>query len=99
MNPPDTQTTLREMDVALQAYLRQPCSPDALSAAWRRLAPGLGLPARFQDVMHSLLDSAESAALFDTEACAFSPRELQQNLQDWLEAARVWTQRNGPPGR
>lgn len=94
MNPPDTQATLSEMDSALQAYLCQACGPDALSASWRRLAPGLGLPSRFEDVMHSLLNAAESAALFDTEACAFSPRELQQNLQDWLQAAQVWLQKN-----
>ncbi|WP_334135161.1 hypothetical protein [Tepidimonas sp.] len=76
------------MDTALQAYLEQGHGADALAASWRHLAPGLGLPPRLLTVMDSLLDAAESAALFDTEACAFSPRELQHHLRDWLDAVR-----------
>ena len=47
------------------------------------------LPPRYSDVLLNLLDRLESSALFSEESCSFSQTGLLDNLQLWLDKARL----------
>jgi hypothetical protein len=70
---------LRRGALSTQAYLVQARAVSDLLA---------GLPARYAEVWHGLLDRLESAALFTEESCSFSQGDLLANLQVWLEKAQ-----------
>lgn len=46
------------------------------------------LPARYAEVLGSLLDRLESGAMFGGESCSFSQEELVASLQLWIDKAR-----------
>lgn len=46
------------------------------------------LPAKFGEVLDTLLDRMESAAMFGGESCSFSQDELVASLQVWIDKAR-----------
>ena len=46
------------------------------------------LPGKYSDVLLQLLDRLESSALFTEESCSFSPKDLLDSLQMWLDKAR-----------
>lgn len=69
---------LREGKIGAHAFSQQARAQTALIAA---------LPARFEPVLHALLDRLESSALFDAESCSFSQRDLLDSLQLWLDKA------------
>lgn len=43
------------------------------------------LPEQFQTVLDAILDRMESGAMFTEESCSFSQRQLQDQLELWLE--------------
>ena len=47
------------------------------------------LPPRYGEVLLNLLDRLESSALFGEESCSFSPKDLLDNLQVWVDKARA----------
>ena len=46
---------------------------------------GDGLPARFGQVLESLLMQLESGSLFTEESCSFSQQDLLDSLGAWVE--------------
>lgn len=74
----------------LRASLSQsPAMPAGdLATLWRGQALLLAaLPARYGDVLESLLARFESAALFGEESCSFSAGDLREQLGLWLDKA------------
>jgi hypothetical protein len=49
----------------------------------------LALPARFDEVLHPLLDRIEASALFSEESCSFSQKDLLASLQMWADKASL----------
>ncbi|MDB5965186.1 MAG: hypothetical protein JWQ72_1686 [Polaromonas sp.] len=47
------------------------------------------LPARFNEVLLTVLDRLESSALFSDESCSFSQRDLLDSLQTWADKAAL----------
>ncbi|MEY2685055.1 MAG: hypothetical protein RJA09_2199 [Pseudomonadota bacterium] len=70
---------LRLGGLSTQTYLLQARAVSDLLA---------GLPPRYAEVWHGLLDRLESAALFTEESCSFSQGGLLANLQLWLDKAQ-----------
>jgi len=69
---------LREGQLGAHAFSQQARAHTALIDA---------LPPRFGPVLLGLLDRLESSALFDSESCSFSQRDLLDSLQLWLDKA------------
>ena len=86
MNAP--QDTLEQMLQALRACEKGELPIAQLTAAWRRAAATLPLPARYGDVLGQLLDRIEAGALFTEESCSFSQKDLLASLQLWADKAR-----------
>ncbi len=72
-----------------QSLLDSPApSADALAGLWRGQTSLLSaLPARYGEVLESLLTRYESAALFGEESCSFSADDLRTQLSGWLDKA------------
>lgn len=92
--PAETDTTGRppaeQLQVALAALRAGTLRPHAFADHARALAATWpGLPPRYGPVLHQLLDRLEAGALFSEESCSFSPRELHDGLQRWLDHARA----------
>jgi hypothetical protein len=86
---------------ALQAALEQlrsgALTPHALSDLARAQTPLIeALPPRYSEVLLGLLDRLESSALFSEESCSFSQQGLLDNLQVWVDKARVQLQSPAP---
>ncbi|MFM8546059.1 MAG: hypothetical protein ACKODB_00295 [Betaproteobacteria bacterium] len=65
-----------------------PANAVALAALWRSEQALLGaLPARYAEVLESLLTRFESGALFGEESCSFSAGDLREQLGLWLDKA------------
>lgn len=64
--------------------LRVPAFCDRARAVPALLA---ALPPRFGEVLQTLLDSLESAALFSEESCSFSQKDLLDSLDTWAAKA------------
>ena len=45
------------------------------------------LPPRYGEVLADLLDRLESSAMFSGESCSFSQRDLQDQVQVWIDKA------------
>ena len=83
-----TTPTAATLGQALSAYEHDQMSGGALCAAFRVAARDwAGLPARFHEVLETLLQPLESSALFSEESCAFSRHDLAASLRQWLNAA------------
>jgi hypothetical protein len=46
------------------------------------------LPARYGEVLATLVDRMESSALFEGESCSFSQQDLLANVREWIAKAR-----------
>ena len=75
----DGLSALRSVPDGTATFCHAARSYQALQAA---------LPARFAEVLLSLLDRLESSALFTEESCSFSQTDLLDHLALWLEKAR-----------
>ena len=83
-------TRHQESFARLRASLTGTSAPSAgeLSARWRSETELLAaLPARYAEVLESLLVRFESAALFGEESCSFSAGDLREQLGLWLDKA------------
>lgn len=90
----NTGAGLHPLDAALRAYELDRLSGGALCEHFRAQARSWpGLPARFLEVLETLLQPLESSALFSEESCAFSRHDLADSLRQWLHAAL----RKAPP--
>ena len=79
----DIQTKL----AALQAgQIRTTELTDAARGASSLLA---SLPSQFEQVLNNILDRLESSALFTEESCSFSQSGLLENLEVWIEKAKL----------
>lgn len=79
----DIQTKL----AALQAgQIRTTELTDAARGASSLLA---SLPPQFEQVLNNILDRLESSALFTEESCSFSQSGLLENLEVWIEKAKL----------
>ena len=47
------------------------------------------LPPRYDEVLLSLLDRLEAAALFTEESCSFSVKDLHDSLSLWMTKAQA----------
>ena len=47
----------------------------------------VGLPARYAEVWHGLIDRLQSGALFSEESCSFSQTDLIDSLALWIDKA------------
>ena len=74
---------LRNGQLAVQAFSTRVRARDALLD---------GLPGKYRLVLMDLLDRLESSALFSEESCSFSQSGLLDNLQLWIDKARVQLQ-------
>jgi hypothetical protein len=64
--------------------------PSEFSERVRALSDLLAaLPARYEEVLLSLLDRLEAGALFTEESCSFSVTQLHESLEMWLSKARL----------
>ena len=72
---------------ALQAgQIRTTELTDAARGASSLLA---SLPPQFEQVLNNILDRLESSALFTEESCSFSQSGLLENLEVWIEKAKL----------
>ena len=81
--------TLDRMTQALTACGQGQLAQSEMIRLWRTAAPSLALPARFDEVLHPLLDRIEASALFSEESCSFSQTDLMASLQLWADKARA----------
>jgi hypothetical protein len=71
---------LRGGQLGVHAFSSQVRGHDALLKA---------LPANYRQVLFDLLDRMESSALFTEESCSFSQSGLADNVQQWIDKARL----------
>lgn len=82
----------------LQQLQRGSMAAHAFSDAWRARGALLSaLPARYSEVLFSLLDRLEAGALFTEESCSFSQKDLTDNLRMWADKAEQQLMRESPP--
>ena len=81
--------TLDRMNTALAQSQNGQLPQSEMIRLWRTLAPALALPARFDEVLHPLLDRIEASVLFSEESCSFSQKDLLASLQMWADKARL----------
>ncbi len=81
---------LQNLQNDLHALREMRMTNHAFSAAAREHAVLLAaLPARYGEVLPSLLDRLEASALFTEESCSFSQKDLLASLQMWIDKARA----------
>ncbi len=81
--------TLDRMNTALAQSQSGQLPQSEMIRLWRAQAPSLALPARFDEVLHPLLDRIEASVLFSEESCSFSQKDLLASLQMWADKARL----------
>ncbi len=81
--------TLDRMNTALIQSQNGQLTQNEMIRLWRSLATSLALPARFEEVLHPLLDRIEASVLFSEESCSFSQKDLLASLQMWADKARL----------
>lgn len=81
---------LDTLHTALQALRNGTLDPHGFSRQARAQQLLLdALPARYSEVLFNLLTRLESSALFSEESCSFSQSALVDNLQMWVDKARL----------
>jgi hypothetical protein len=88
--------TLDRMNTALARSQRGELTQSEMIRLWRSESAALGLPDRFDEVLHPLLDRIEASVLFSEESCSFSQKDLLASLQMWADKARL--RLSSPPG-
>ncbi len=81
--------TLDRMNTALIQSQNGQLTQNEMIRLWRSQAASLALPARFEEVLHPLLDRIEASVLFSEESCSFSQKDLLASLQMWADKARL----------
>ena len=81
--------TLDRMNTALAQSQNGQLPQSEMIRLWRTQAASLALPARFDEVLHPLLDRIEASVLFSEESCSFSQKDLLASLQMWADKARL----------
>ncbi len=81
--------TLDRMNTALALSQNGQLPQSEMIRLWRSESASLALPARFDEVLHPLLDRIEASALFSEESCSFSQKDLLASLQMWADKASL----------
>ena len=81
--------TLDRMNTSLAQSQNSQLPQSEMLRLWRTQAASLALPARFDEVLHPLLDRIEASVLFSEESCSFSQKDLLASLQMWADKARL----------
>ncbi len=81
--------TLDRMNTALIQSQNGQLTQNEMIRLWRSESASLALPARFDEVLHPLLDRIEASALFSEESCSFSQKDLLASLQMWADKASL----------
>lgn len=81
--------TLERMNTALHRSQNGQMPQSEMIDLWRTASAALGLPDRFAQVLHPLLDRIEASVLFSEESCSFSQKDLLAHLQLWSDKARL----------
>ena len=81
--------TLDRMNTALARSQNGELPQSEMIRLWRSESASLSLPARFDEVLHPLLDRIEASVLFSEESCSFSQKDLLASLQMWADKARL----------
>ena len=81
--------TLDRMKTALARSQNGQLPQSEMIRLWRSESASLALPARFDEVLHPLLDRIEASVLFSEESCSFSQKDLLASLQMWADKASL----------
>jgi hypothetical protein len=81
--------TLDRMKTALAQSQNGQLPQSEMIRLWRSESASLALPARFDEVLHPLLDRIEASVLFSEESCSFSQKDLLASLQMWADKASL----------